>query len=137
MNLNMLKTKIHRATVTGADLTYEGSISLSPDLIQAAGLLPFEQVDIYNCNNGARFHTYVIVGNPGEVCLNGAAARHVAKGDIVIIAAYASLEKEEAKTHQPTAVFVDSKNEVKRISFYDTGTFPKADPAESLRFSQQ
>lgn len=127
MKLNMLKTKIHRATVTGADLTYEGSISLDPALIEAAGLLPYEQVDIYNCNNGARFHTYVIVGNPGEVCLNGAAARHVHRGDIVIIAAFASMEAEEAKTYQPTAVFVDEKNNVKKVDKYSLVTFPKSE----------
>ena len=85
MNVTMLRAKIHRATVTGADLNYEGSISICPDLIKASGLLINEQVDIYNCNNGARFTTYVILGNKGEICLNGAAARHVQKGDLVII----------------------------------------------------
>lgn len=115
MLLNMLKSKIHRAVVTDADLTYEGSISLDPALIKAAGLMEFEQVDIYNCNNGARFHTYVIVGKKGEVCLNGAAARHVQRGDVVIIACYAQMEEKEAKKYQPKVVFVDEKNKIKAL----------------------
>lgn len=125
MMLNMLKTKIHRASVTGADLNYEGSISLSPRLIEAAGLLPYEQVDVYNCNNGARFHTYVIVGQDREVCLNGAAARQVQRGDILIIAAYASFTQAEAAVYQPNAVFVDSQNEIKSVQKYSLHTFPK------------
>lgn len=110
MNITMLRTKIHRATVTGADLNYEGSISICPDLIKASGLLLNEQVDIYNCNNGARFTTYVILGNKGEICLNGAAARHVQKGDLVIICSYCSMTLEEGKKHQPEVVFVNEKN---------------------------
>ena len=109
----MLRTKIHRATVTGADLNYEGSISISPDLIKASGLLINERVDIYNCNNGARFSTYVIKGNKGEICLNGAAARHVQKGDLVIICSYCGMNFEDAKKHQPTVVFVNEKNKMK------------------------
>jgi aspartate 1-decarboxylase len=115
MTLNMLKCKIHRATVTGADLNYEGSISICPKLIRDAGLRPYEQVDIYNCNNGARFHTYVILGKEGEICLNGAAARHVHKGDLVIIAAYAGYSEQEAKDHKPVCVFVDGWNRSKEI----------------------
>lgn len=115
MILNMLKCKIHRATVTGADLAYEGSISLDPALIAAAGLREFEAVDIYNCNNGARFTTYVIPGQSGQVCLNGAAARLVHRGDLVIIAAYAQLTEVEADTHKPALVFVDEQNRVKQI----------------------
>lgn len=115
MNVSMLKCKIHRATVTGADLNYEGSISIDPKLIKAAGLFLNERVDIYNCNNGARFSTYVIEGNKGEICLNGAAARHVHKGDLVIIAAYCGLTAEEAPKHKPTVVFVDEKNKVKEL----------------------
>jgi aspartate 1-decarboxylase len=111
----MLKCKIHRATVTDADLNYEGSISICPRLIDAAGLRLFEQVDIYNCNNGARFHTYVIKGKEGEICLNGAAARHVHKGDLVIIAAYAGYSEQEAMTHEPKCIFVDGKNQPKDI----------------------
>jgi aspartate 1-decarboxylase len=115
MMLNMLKSKIHRATVTDADLNYEGSISICPNLIREAGLHLYEQVDIYNCNNGARFHTYVILGKEGEVCLNGAAARHVHKGDLVIIACYAQMTPEEAKAHKPVCVFVDEKNHRKEL----------------------
>jgi len=109
----MLRTKIHRATVTGADLNYEGSVSICPDLIKASGLLINERVDIYNCNNGARFSTYVIKGNKGEICLNGAAARHVQKGDLVIICSYCGLTFEEAQKHKPTVVFVNEKNQMK------------------------
>ncbi len=113
MNVSMLRTKIHRATVTGADLNYEGSVSICPDLIKASGLLINERVDIYNCNNGARFSTYVIKGNKGEICLNGAAARHVQKGDLVIICSYCGLSFEEAQKHKPTVVFVNDKNRAK------------------------
>lgn len=115
MMINMLKAKIHRATVTDADLNYEGSVSIDTRLIEAAGLREFEMVDIYNCNNGARFHTYVIPGKTGEICLNGAAARMVHRGDLVIIACYASYTEEEAKKHQPKLVFVDQKNEIKTV----------------------
>lgn len=115
MNISMLRTKIHRATVTEADLSYEGSISICPDLIEASGLFLHERVDIYNCNNGARFSTYVIKGKKGEICLNGAAARHVQKGDLVIIASYCGVDAAEAVYHKPTAVFVDAKNQVKEI----------------------
>lgn len=113
MNVSMLRTKIHRATVTGADLDYEGSVSICPDLIKASGLLINERVDIYNCNNGARFSTYVIKGKKGEICLNGAAARHVQRGDLVIICSYCGLSFEDARKHEPQVVFVDSKNRVK------------------------
>lgn len=109
----MMKCKIHRATVTNADLSYEGSISIDPTLIKASGLLIHEKVDIYNCNNGARLSTYVIKGRKGEICLNGAAARHVQKGDLVIIVAYAGMKLEEAKKHIPSVVFVDEKNRIK------------------------
>lgn len=110
MILTMLKCKLHRATVTGADLDYEGSVSICPELIAAAGLLVWERVDIYNINNGARFSTYVIEGAPGEICLNGAAARMAQKGDKVIIAAYCQLEQSEAATHIPKAILVDAAN---------------------------
>ena len=111
----MLYSKIHRATVTNADLDYEGSISIDKKLIQKSKLFINQKVDIYNCNNGARFSTYVIEGKSGEVCLNGAAARHVQKGDVVIIVAYVSVDIDQAKKHQPTVVFVDQKNKVKEI----------------------
>ncbi|MBL7543075.1 MAG: aspartate 1-decarboxylase [Bdellovibrionaceae bacterium] len=110
MNVELMRCKIHRATVTEADLNYEGSISLDPALIKAAGLFLHEKVDILNCNNGARLTTYVIQGKKGQVCLNGAAARLVQKGDLVIIVAYASMPIEKAKDHQPQVIFVDSKN---------------------------
>lgn len=110
MQINMLKCKIHRATVTGADLNYEGSISIDPKLCAMAGLQPFEQVDIYNCNNGERFTTYVILGNDREICLNGAAARKVHAGDIVIICAYAGYTEAEASQHKPKLVRVDANN---------------------------
>lgn len=115
MQLTLLKCKIHRATVTDADLNYEGSISIDPKLIEAAGLREFERVEIYNCNNGERFATYVIFGKDGEICLNGAAARLVHKGDLVIIAAYATMDETEAKKHKPQLVFVDSQNRIASI----------------------
>ena len=115
MNVEMLKCKIHRATVTDADLNYEGSISICPDLIKASGLLLNEKVDIYNCNNGARFSTYVIKGKKGEICLNGAAARHVHTGDIVIVVSYCNMPLAEAKKHVPKVVFVNEKNKLKII----------------------
>lgn len=114
MRLTLLKAKLHRATVTAADLHYEGSIALGPDLRKAAGLLEYERVEIYNVTNGERFATYVIAGHqPGEVMLNGAAARLVQPGDQVIIAAYAEFTPEEAQSHQPTVVLLDGKNRPK------------------------
>ena len=112
MKRTLLKSKIHRATVTDANLNYAGSISLGPEFLKAADLLEFEKVDIYNCNNGERFHTYVILGQPGEVCLNGAAARKVQPGDIVIIASYAEYAEGEAQAHKPLLVYVDEKNAI-------------------------
>lgn len=111
MLLTLLKAKLHRATVTAADLHYEGSIALGPDLRKAAGLLEFERVEIYNITNGERFATYVIAGRKqGEVMLNGAAARLVQPGDQVIIAAYAQFTSEEAARHEPTVVLLDDQN---------------------------
>lgn len=115
MNINVLYSKIHRATVTHADLEYEGSISIDTVLINKGKFFLNQKVDIYNCNNGARFSTYIIAGKPGEICLNGAAARHVQKGDKVIIVAYASIDISEAPHHQPTVVFVNEKNKAKEI----------------------
>ncbi len=112
MQITLLKCKIHRATVTDADLNYEGSISIDPVLIQAAGLRLFERVEVLNINNGQRFTTYVIEGKPGEICLNGAAARLVQRGDLVIILAYATMSEEEADHHVPRLVFVDSANQI-------------------------
>jgi aspartate 1-decarboxylase len=110
MRVTLLKSKLHRAVVTGADLHYEGSIALDPALIAAARLLPWERVDVYNINNGARFSTYVIPGQSGEVMLNGAAARLALPGDRVIVAAYAEFEAAEAARHQPTVVLLDEHN---------------------------
>lgn len=115
MRLTLLKSKIHRATVTDANLNYEGSISIDPQLCEAARLVPFEKVEIYNCNNGERFATYVIYGGPGEICLNGAAARKVHKGDLVIIASFAEFEQEEALSYKPQLVMVDLDNKIKKI----------------------
>ena len=114
MQLTMLKSKIHRATVTDANLEYEGSISICPNLIEAAKFLIHERVDIYNCNNGERFSTYVILGKEGEICLNGAAARKAHKNDLVIIASYASMSEDEARAFTPSVVLVDGENKVKR-----------------------
>ena len=115
MRLTLLKSKLHRATVTGADLNYEGSIAIAPELRRAARLREFERVEIYNCNNGERFATYVIAGTrPGEVMLNGAAARLVQPGDQVIIAAYAEFTPAEARRHRPTIVRLDERNRRRR-----------------------
>jgi len=109
----MLKSKIHRATVTGADLHYEGSITIDPLLMEAADILDNEFVDIWNVNYGTRFSTYAIKGQPGSgtICINGAAARLVSRGDLVIIASWQEMEAEAARSHQPKLVFVDERNE--------------------------
>ncbi|MGH2721128.1 MAG: aspartate 1-decarboxylase [Actinomycetota bacterium] len=112
MRRTMMHGKIHRATVTGAYLDYEGSIALDPDLYEAAGLVPYEQVHVLDVSNGNRFVTYVIEGErgSGEVAVNGAAARLVAVGDTVIVLAYAELEDAEARTLRPKVVLVDDRN---------------------------
>jgi aspartate 1-decarboxylase len=110
MRLTFLKCKIHRAVVTDANLGYEGSISIDPRLCEEAGLHVFERVEIYNCHNGSRIATYVIHGKPGEICLNGAAARHAQVGDPVIIAGYVELEPGEVASHEPSLVYVDERN---------------------------
>ena len=115
MKINMLYSKIHRATVTDADLNYEGSVSIDPALIKKAKMFLNQKVDIVNCNNGARFSTYIIEGKKGEVCLNGAAARLVQKGDQVIIISYASIDLDKAAGHEPIVIFVDDKNKFKEI----------------------
>ena len=115
MRLTLLKSKLHRATVTAADLNYEGSVAIAPELRRAAGFLVHERVEIYNCHNGERFATYVIAGRRrGEIMVNGAAARLVQPGDEVIIAAYADFEPGEAATHQPVVVLLDKRNRPKR-----------------------
>ncbi|AUO08427.1 L-aspartate 1-decarboxylase [Paenibacillus jamilae] len=108
----MMKSKIHRATVTEANLNYVGSITIDEDLMETSDLLENEKVQIVNNNNGARLETYVIPGprGSGVICLNGAAARLVQPGDTVIIISYASMSNEEAKTYKPTVVFVDEHN---------------------------
>jgi aspartate 1-decarboxylase len=113
----MLKSKIHRAHVTQADLHYEGSITLDPILIEAAGLLPFELVHVLDITNGARLETYVIEGErgKGEVVINGAAAHLVHEGDMVIILAYASVSEEEAPHHLPKLVYVDEENRISHV----------------------
>ena len=111
----MLKGKIHRAHVTEANVNYEGSITIDKKLMETGDILPYEQVDVLNVNSGARLTTYAIEGDKGEICLNGAAARLVVKGDIVIILCYRMLDDEEARTYQPKLVYVDEHNAVKRI----------------------
>ena len=117
MILTMMKGKIHRATVTQCDLHYEGSITIDSTLMEAADLLPNEQVDVLNVNNGERFTTYALKGEPGSgvIGLNGAAARRAQKGDLVIICAYARMEKEEALSFNPSVVFVDEHNQIKTL----------------------
>src|SRR4030042_3713309 len=112
---NMLKSKIHRATVTGADINYEGSITIDARLMEAADILPFERVHVLNLNNGARFETYAIKGEKSEICINGAAARLAIKGDIVIILTYQQMEEEKARTYTPKLVHVDSTNAITGI----------------------
>ena len=106
----MMKSKIHRATVTGADLNYVGSISIDTDLMRLADILPFEQVSVLDIDNGARFETYAIEGAPGEICLNGAAARLVAPGDKVIVLTYAEYSTAELEDYVPCVVHVDGAN---------------------------
>ena len=106
----MLNSKIHRATVTAADLNYIGSISIDPALLTSSGILENEQVTVLDVNNGARFETYAIKGEPGEICLNGAAARLVHVGDIVIILTYADVDDHELADHQPRVIHVDEHN---------------------------
>ncbi|MFN3873121.1 MAG: aspartate 1-decarboxylase [Ignavibacterium sp.] len=114
MLITLLKSKIHRAKVTNADLNYEGSIGIDKKLMEAAKLHPFEKVEIYNINNGSRFSTYVIEGSDGEISLNGAAARLVQIGDLIIIASYCILNEAEIQNHKPEIIFVDEKNKVKK-----------------------
>jgi len=116
MRLTAFKSKIHRAIVTEADLNYEGSVTIDSDLMDAADILPHEQVQILNVNNGERFDTYALRGprGSGVICLNGPAARLAHVGDTVIILTYAVMEREELLRHVPTVVFVDEKNRIRR-----------------------
>jgi aspartate 1-decarboxylase len=109
----MLKSKIHRARVTGVHLDYEGSIAIDRELLVEADILPHEQVHILNLNNGQRFTTYAIEGEKGQVDLRGAAARLAQKGDIVIILTYCQMQDEEARSYEPRVVHVDEKNHIK------------------------
>ena len=121
MNLTMLKGKIHRATVVQAALDYVGSITIDEALMEAAGILEYEQVQIVDVDNGNRFETYVIAGerDSGMICLNGAAARMVQVGDKVIIMCYAQFTPQEVKEHSPNVVFVDEKNHISRVTKYE------------------
>ena len=112
----MLKSKLHRATVTDADLHYEGSITIDEGLMEAADFLPFEKVAIYDVSNGERFSTYVIRGkrDSGVICLNGAAARKVSRGDLIIIASYVLVDDADAARWSPRCVLLDEKNRIKK-----------------------
>lgn len=121
MEISMLKSKIHRAVITQAELNYVGSVTIDEELMEAAGLYEYERVHISNVNSGSRIETYVIAGERGSgvICLNGAAARSGQKGDHVIIMAYANMTPEEIKTHRPKVVFVGDKNEIVRVADYE------------------
>lgn len=121
MTITMLKAKIHRATVTQAELDYVGSITVDMDLLEQAGIFEYEKVQIVDVNNGARFETYTIAGERGSgvMCLNGAAARMVQIGDKIILMAYAQVSPEEAKGLRPTVLFVDEKNQVTKVTNYE------------------
>lgn len=121
MTITMLKAKIHRATVTQAELDYVGSITVDMDLLEQAGILEYEKVQIVGVNNGSRFETYTIAGERGSgvMCLNGAAARMVQTGDKIILMAYAQVTPEEASELRPTVLFVDEKNKVTKVTNYE------------------
>ena len=121
MTLEMLKGTIHRATVTQAELNYVGSITVDEELLEAAGILEYEKVQIVDVDNGSRFETYTICGQRGSgmICLNGAAARCVSVGDRIIIMAYAGLDAQEAKSHKPSVVFVDEQNRISGKTCYE------------------
>ncbi len=114
MKRSMMKSKIHRATVTEANLNYVGSITVDRDLMEAADLLEYEQVAVVNINNGARFETYTIAGDPGSgvMCLNGAAARLAQPGDKIIVISYGSYDQQELESYEPTIVHVDEANRI-------------------------
>lgn len=121
MYVNMLKAKIHRATVMQAELNYVGSVTVDEDLLDEAGIYPYEKVQIVDVNNGNRFETYTIAGPRGSglICLNGAAARQVQLGDKIIIMCYAMVEDEKVKDFVPKVLFVDEDNRIKKISRYE------------------
>lgn len=121
MILNILKSKIHRATVTQADLNYVGSITIDSLLLQASGILEYEKLAIVNINNGERFETYALEGEEGSgiICLNGAAARCAQRGDKIIIMSYCQMEAAEALDHKPTVVFVNEDNSIEQVAHYE------------------
>lgn len=121
MEITLLKAKIHRAVVTQADLNYVGSVTIDVNLLEEAGILEYEKVQIVDIENGNRFETYTIAGEAGSgiICLNGAAAKCVNVGDKVIIMAYANMTAEEAKSHRPTVLFVDENNKIARKANYE------------------
>ena len=121
MQVTMLKGKIHRAVVQQAELNYIGSITVDPVLMEAAGIYEYEKVQIVDIENGSRFETYTIAGEPnsGMICLNGAAARCVQKGDHIIIMAYCQLDDKEVKEHKPKVVFVNENNEIVKTASYE------------------
>ena len=121
MEVTMLKGKIHRVTVKQAELDYVGSITIDEDLLDAAGILEYEQVQIVDIANGNRFETYTIAGERGSgmICLNGAAARCVSVGGLIIIMSYASMTPEEAKGHRPKVVLVDGENKITKVTSYE------------------
>lgn len=113
----MMKSKIHRATVTATDLDYEGSLTIDADLLEAADILPHEQIHVWDVTNGTRLVTYALRGEPGsgDMQVNGAGAHLIRPGDIIIIATYASFDEDEIRGHEPLVVFVDAKNRVKKM----------------------
>ena len=121
MTVTMLKGKIHRAVVKQAELNYVGSITVDPELMESAGIYEYELVQIVDVENGNRFETYTIAGEPGSgmICLNGAAARQVQVGDHVIIMCYCQMSPEEVKEHKPKVVFVDGENKIAKVSSYE------------------
>lgn len=121
MQIELLKSKIHRATVVQAELNYVGSITVDEELLEKSGICEYEKVQIVDVDNGSRFETYTIAGERGSgmICLNGAAARCVCVGDKIIIMAYAQLDAEEAKEHKPTVLFVDDSNRITRVTNYE------------------
>lgn len=121
MRIHMLKGKIHRATITQAELDYVGSVTVDRDLLDAAGIVEYEKVQIVDINNGSRFETYTIFGERGSgiICLNGAAARCVSVNDKIIIMAYAEMTPEEAKEAKPNVVLVDDDNSITKVAHYE------------------
>ena len=121
MHISLLKSKIHRAVITQAELNYVGSITIDSDLLRESGILEYEKVEIADITNGNRLETYAIAGEAGSgiICLNGAAAQLVNPGDKIIIMAYANMTPEEAKSHKPTVIFVDDNNAITRKANYE------------------